>query len=256
MINTVIQIVSLLIVILVIIFAGTYFTKNENAATNIKKNIFNFHVGLGTIGIGLLLILIIFFYFVMIQNVSIFMESNLNVPNAAGVLIGFTAFSIISNSLGAVQIKKYADDGVLTGWEILYTVIFFLLSISAELIMIYYGLVVHKWYYVHEIALATQYIQDIKNPIYGYTMPEIHSISRKVLTEINNLQLQSWKGAERMNILIIEAAFNFISIFTTTIGFAIFEVTTSAKTPIVGTGGPTSPIPPIVTKPTPFRKEP
>lgn len=253
--NTLIQIVSLLAVFLVIVGAGSYFSKNKDAASNMKKSLLNFHEGLGTIGIGILFVLIFFFYYVMVQNVSVFMEANLNVPNAAGVLIGFVTFSIASNSLGAIQIKKFTEDRKLTFPEIVYTVVFFLLAVSAEGIIIYYGFVVHKWYYLNEISLAVQYAEDITNPIYGFSETEIETISRKVLVSINELKTQAWKGEERMNILMIEAAFNMISIFSTTIGFAIYSVSASTSTTAstVATGGAASPIPPITSRPSPFR---
>lgn len=258
MVQFLLNIGILTVILIIVVVIGVYFTKNPNAAEKVKESLLGFHKGLGTIGIALLLIIIFYFYSIMIQNVAPFMETNLNMPNPYGVLLGFVIFSIIANSLGAIKIQEYLSDKKVTGWEWAYTLVFFLLAISAEGIIVYYGYIVHIWYYDFMQALYNSKLQSLNNPILGYTNEQKIQLARKINDFIYELKAKSWQGRERMYVLILEAAFNLVSIFTTTIGFVLYEIrniaaiSSSSPSASLGSSGGGPIIPRLSSAPNPF----
>ena len=217
-------------ILLVLVILGRYFRNNEEAAKDIEDSFHAIHDAIGVLVIGLLFCLTIFFYVIEIQNVGPYLDAHLTMVNGEAVLLGFSIFSIIAVSAGtftAYGVTK--DDGKVLPYEWFQVFFFFALAVAVEYMFYSYGYKVHVEYYSKNIEVWNNALNNLENPILGYSKDQIIIEARKITAHLRNLEMESWKGIERMNMLLYQIVFNLFCIISTTFGTAKYNAAKVSK---------------------------
>lgn len=252
------------ITVIILILLGKRAKTSEN---KINENFGLTHKSLGAYSNYVFLTVIFYVYIFETINVAPYIEAHIKIINAAGTLFAFAIASVIATSKASTRAKQAAADGKLDFFEICSILMYILLAISAEFIYLYYGYQAHVGYYEKAISLNLKDLNSLGNPIFGYTKQEIFVKARAIQKTIIDLELNQWKGYERMTGLVMQTVLNIVLNFITTFGYA-YSIINEQKEVLkekdkdknsddkdTSTGGDDDFLNPLTEAPDPFRQD-
>lgn len=218
--NTLITIGIAVTIVVLLIIVGRRTSKIKDYSDKVEKDYENAHKALLTHRNYIILTVIFFLVLLETQNVAIYVESYMKVPNAFGSLLAFGIISIVATTIGAYLAKSLTEDNVLSSLDIMKIFFFFLISLSAEGIYLLYGYNVHIAYYEINIEQRLRDFKELQNPIYGYKGQELITKLRNIQHEVSKLTIAKWEGYWRMLTLVLQVFFNIILNYAATFGYA------------------------------------
>lgn len=220
MYNTLITIGVAVIIVILLLIVGRRTSKIENYSDKVEKDYENAHKALLTHRNYIILTVIFFLVLLETQNVAIYVEMYMKVPNAFGALLSFGIISILATTVGAYLAKSLTEDNELSVLDMVKIFIFFVIALSAEAIYLLYGYNVHIAYYDINIEQRLRDFRELQNPIYGYKGHELTVKLRSIQHEISKLTIEKWEGYWRMLTLGLQVFFNMILNYAATFGYA------------------------------------
>ena len=242
--NLTYSLLTIVILLAVLIVLGKYFSNNKDAAKEIESSFYAIHDAIGVVSILLFFGLTIFLYLTEIQNIGPYLGAHLNMVNGEAILLAFASFSVIAVSTGAFRIHSVTKDGDIswTDWGVILS--YFTLAIVAELIFYHFGKKVHVEYYLKNIEIYNGQLNNLEAAYLNYSPAEITKKGRELNEILKNLEIESWKGQERMTMLMYQIMFNLACIFMTTFGTAYKNVISPSLVKEPPTEPPVPPIAP------------